>query len=439
MIGMLGQMLVQFVQSNPAMVGHALAVAGNEVAQTKKRKLDAEEAQRARQKQEEEAIAQHKAEIYDFAIRCEVESLTGTDERYKKYDADVLREFAEKRLLEHLPARIESWNGEIAERSEEIDSENAIVRNLQEQLAEQNRSEKDFEDAMNEYQNHCDEANRLNEFYRIFVSASDDDFGQLEIMSAVKRFSISDSELLAIKKFAKKNSLAKDVEFMKMPSKPKKRRSAKSASMASLEKEIGKHKKIIDEDQKSIALIEDLVGVMREFVDDADETVESSGGSCSEDGEVGDEGADVEPEEIISSGSEIADATEVTDAVSEIYSWFEGSKGLEGVFLCEEIPDDKLANACESMKVREASVVVLIDTTVFGSAKDGIVVTESAVYLKDMWEAPKRFTWRQLKTAKIRGDGDVLKINRFEFNGMTDEGLVSAIAQSLSEIAKRLG
>lgn len=439
MIGMLGQMLAQFVQSNPAMVGHALAVAGNEVAQTKKRKLDAEEAQIARQKQEEEAIAQHKAEIYDFAIRCEVESLTETDERYKKYDADVLREFAEKRLLENLPARIESWNGEIAERSGEIDSENAIVRNLQEQLAEQNRSEKDFEDAMNEYQDRCNEANRLNEFYRIFVSASDDDFGQLEIMSAVKRFSISESELLAIKKFAKKNSLAKDVEFMKMPSKPKKQRSAKSASMASLKKEIGKHKKIIDEDQKSIALIEDLVGVMREFVDDADETAESSDGSRSEDGEVEDEGAEVESEEISSSESEISDATEVTDAVSEIYSWFEGSKGLEGVFLCEEIPDDKLANACESMKVREASVVVLIDTTVFGSAKDGIVVTESAVYLKDMWEAPKRFTWRQLKTAKIRGDGDVLKINRFEFNGMTDEGLVDAIAQSLSEIAKRLG
>ncbi len=61
--------------------------------------------------------------------------------------------------------------------------------------------------------------------------------------------------------------------------------------------------------------------------------------------------------------------------------------GKDNVFIAPNIPPDKLSNALSQYaKVgEEEKVIVLIDTTIRGSAKDGIAFTDQRVMWKEMW------------------------------------------------------
>lgn len=56
------------------------------------------------------------------------------------------------------------------------------------------------------------------------------------------------------------------------------------------------------------------------------------------------------------------------------------------------IPADKLKNAARTMRISEdpADVLLQFDSTVFGSADEGMVITPKAIYAKDLWVAPFR-------------------------------------------------
>ncbi|EMK3381309.1 hypothetical protein V8057_004264 [Vibrio vulnificus] len=64
----------------------------------------------------------------------------------------------------------------------------------------------------------------------------------------------------------------------------------------------------------------------------------------------------------------------------------------DGVFVFPNIPHKKLLGAIGSYAgdVEPNEVVILIDDTVFGGAKEGVLVTNKAIYSKALFESPKK-------------------------------------------------
>lgn len=64
----------------------------------------------------------------------------------------------------------------------------------------------------------------------------------------------------------------------------------------------------------------------------------------------------------------------------------------DGVFVFPNIPHKKLLGAIGSYArdVEPSEVVILIDDTVFGGAKEGVLVTNKAIYSKALFENPKK-------------------------------------------------
>jgi hypothetical protein len=76
--------------------------------------------------------------------------------------------------------------------------------------------------------------------------------------------------------------------------------------------------------------------------------------------------------------------------------------GKDNVFIAPNIPLDKLSNALSQYaKVEEEEkVIALIDTTIRGSAKDGIAFTEKRVMWKEMWAEPDFIDYSDISSSK---------------------------------------
>lgn len=79
------------------------------------------------------------------------------------------------------------------------------------------------------------------------------------------------------------------------------------------------------------------------------------------------------------------------------------------IFIGNNIPEKKRINAHHAMGVKEpaADIVVLIDTTIFGSGEKGIVLTSRAIYGKGD-DLPCRIAWDALTTVSPYGDNIAL-------------------------------
>ena len=71
--------------------------------------------------------------------------------------------------------------------------------------------------------------------------------------------------------------------------------------------------------------------------------------------------------------------------------------GLPNIWYGVMIPEKKKYNAHIAMMVKEDEHVVQIDTTMFGSNKEGLVITDRALYYKNSFEIPRRVEWKDLK------------------------------------------
>lgn len=78
--------------------------------------------------------------------------------------------------------------------------------------------------------------------------------------------------------------------------------------------------------------------------------------------------------------------------------------GLPDVWFQGMIPEKKLYNAHVSMMVKEDEHIVQVDATVWGGNKEGLVVTNRAVYYKNSFEVPHRIVWRELKSCSLSGN-----------------------------------
>ncbi len=114
--------------------------------------------------------------------------------------------------------------------------------------------------------------------------------------------------------------------------------------------------------------------------------------------------------------------------------------GLERVYVRPHIPQKKLQAALESYgaNMREDEVLVLIDDTLFGGAKEGVLMGESKLALKMVFEAPRLFFWRHLEglsvekrdlyinTRKVGSFTQVGEKELGEFFALIDQALVDA-------------
>jgi hypothetical protein len=76
--------------------------------------------------------------------------------------------------------------------------------------------------------------------------------------------------------------------------------------------------------------------------------------------------------------------------------------GKDNVFIAPNIPPDKLSNALSQYaKVeQEEKVIALIDTTIRGSAKDGIAFTDQRLMWKGMWAEPDFIKYSDISDSK---------------------------------------
>ena len=105
---------------------------------------------------------------------------------------------------------------------------------------------------------------------------------------------------------------------------------------------------------------------------------------------------------------------------TEIISIVETYKGKikdYAIFFAPDIPPKKLKNALE-VYAGDAifeEVLVLIDSTVFGSAKEGALITDKKLYSHNLWDKPLKFSWTEVESIVILEDEGKLQINQIDF------------------------
>jgi curved DNA-binding protein CbpA len=116
-----------------------------------------------------------------------------------------------------------------------------------------------------------------------------------------------------------------------------------------------------------------------------------------------------------SAQEEPAKATEAKDAASVLlkpeWEWFH-----DKVYARPNIPSKKLEGGISSYApgVSPREVIVLLDDTLFGGAKEGLLVTNDAIYSKQKFEGPRRMAFSAIQQVEPGTDSRVL-INGIEF------------------------
>ncbi len=78
----------------------------------------------------------------------------------------------------------------------------------------------------------------------------------------------------------------------------------------------------------------------------------------------------------------------------------------DNYYVGREIPQKKLANARKHYEIPPQELIVaLIDTTAFGSAKNGLAICETGIYCRDFSEQPQYSPWPEFSTLDIVAKG----------------------------------
>jgi hypothetical protein len=105
-------------------------------------------------------------------------------------------------------------------------------------------------------------------------------------------------------------------------------------------------------------------------------------------------------------------------------------------YVGESIPQHKANNARVSLQIPGAEkIVALIDFTVFGSAKDAMVVTDGGIYWKGAMEDPHSLRWSQLQQKTMQEtmqETSILTVKYIDFG----EGLKMNLAGA-TELGKK--
>lgn len=94
-----------------------------------------------------------------------------------------------------------------------------------------------------------------------------------------------------------------------------------------------------------------------------------------------------------------------------LFEIIEKSKGELGnrSFYIKDIPVKKLNNVSKIYKVDIAEVIALCDTTVFGSGKDGFIISNNFIGVKEMFNNPDTIGYKELVLAEICGENNFIR------------------------------
>lgn len=112
--------------------------------------------------------------------------------------------------------------------------------------------------------------------------------------------------------------------------------------------------------------------------------------------------------------------------------------GFSRTYFAPDIPLKKLSSALQSYGagIRAEEVLALIDSTIFGGAKEGAMLTEDGIHLKELGVAPARWHWRTLRTVTTGGTGvyiNGLRVLDCPMVGAPELARVFAIVQEFVE------
>ena len=130
-------------------------------------------------------------------------------------------------------------------------------------------------------------------------------------------------------------------------------------------------------------------------------------------------------------------ATFATALFQSKWSW----DGLERIFARPRIPKNKLRAAIDSYawEVKPGNVLVLVDDTLFGGAKEGVLVTDDAIYAKQKFEEPKRIPLSKITKIEPLSNSR-MAVNGVEFFrcNVVDHGEFGMLAARLAAARKSM-
>ena len=114
-------------------------------------------------------------------------------------------------------------------------------------------------------------------------------------------------------------------------------------------------------------------------------------------------------------------------------------------YFYDKLPEKKLNNALATYLVLEPNekCLVFVDDTFFGSGKEGIVITNLAIYTKDVATEPMRFSFLEIQEAKKSGlliddiSIDGVKIKDFTQTSKKSIKLLTELINDLIKVVKQ--
>lgn len=131
-------------------------------------------------------------------------------------------------------------------------------------------------------------------------------------------------------------------------------------------------------------------------------------------------------------------SSEQVDSIVQMTLSLAERLGLERVYVRPHIPQKKLSAALESYGANMSAdeVLVLIDDTLFGGAKDGVLMGESKLAVKMVFDAPRLFFWRHLDSLAVEKSD--LFVNSRKVGTFTQVG-EKVLGEFFSKINEALG
>lgn len=421
--------LISLIQSNPGMASYAAQRAyrgvANEVERRKQEKLESEN---ARQKAIEDA--RHRDEMFfKDAVLLEKMKILEEDPRTKKFSEELLLKFSEERLKSNLRQRISDYEEAANFLGSQRDERARNLRELEDRLSAAKRARDDYDRTMEKYSRDLAHCESRNGFYRAYArimqgKSQIDDFTKLEIMSAAQEFGVDDREADRIADFAQKNRFNDKIPYLEKPPRPA---AASHESESELSAQIGTCQKELSGIKDQISKLHGIVSALRARSRNA--TMDETPGKekTSGDAPAAESRKDVGGDK---------SGLHAGDIVFDVFGW---ATGMDDVYVGPDIPGGKLDTAARSLFLPEfADVCILFDSTSFGSAENGMIVTRRAVYFRNPDEAPVRFSWYKMRKVQATEDGHVV-VGEYAFNTRKGKDFAKELADSLCAIAQQLG
>ena len=111
----------------------------------------------------------------------------------------------------------------------------------------------------------------------------------------------------------------------------------------------------------------------------------------------------------------------------------------DAIFFAPEIPAKKFKNALDTYAQDAVfeEILVLIDNTLFGSAKDGALITDRRIYMHDLWSTPKNYFWKDIEKLNLDPEDEKkILINDLEFLNFiySEKTIIKLFVEMLNEI-----